>query len=465
MPGSSDPQAVTCRVHDWSALLIDDKYFPYFLDFAMTAEDTGLGDIILFLLGADRLRFAPDEGSGCMETIDVAEQYIISHPALRALVPGKCLQELSALRSWRVPLVAKLAVPCDLIWAAYETRLLQVYGQSIAAAPLKKRIINNEELSLLSIVSSTDWKAYFERFIEGSKELMACYNSWNVAVACIENIRYLRCEELVTVLTSPTAGEIGVEVTTPPPSQKLSLKENFMGYFKKSSAADAAVSLVSQSEETTPTKSMGGALAKVTPPKSRRSSMDTAIHRWSVGATPAVGFADNTDYFASVGTCPEYDFTGPYEAFAYLLTAVRSIQACLGDPSLLLHTRPGRAGEKDHMLTDATRLELQTVLTMTSSVRSANTVESVEIDYARTCVHRLARLVHTIETETFDRLSVPFSNFIQSDHYLDLMGFIRCTESTKTTNFLNKLAFLSQVLTWYICIIFAWLNSACYVIL
>lgn len=434
------------RVEDWSALLLDDRYFPYFLDFAMSSDDKGLGDIILFLLGADRLRFSAD--SGCMETIDVAEQYIRSHATLQDITPAQCLVELTSLRSCRIPLAAALSVPCELIWKDYEARLRRVYDNSPAAAPLKKKIINQQELSLLAIVSSNEWKSYFENFISGNNGLWACYNCWKIAVTNIENIRYLRCEELVTA-SSIGGSTISVEedIVTSASTPKQSFKNNFLALFQKSSAATPAPSSAQSGTETvSPTK---GSSSKPAPPgPSRRSSMDGAMHRWTSASGQSPGFTDNTDYYASVGTCPEYDFTGPYEAFAFLMGAVRGIQSHLGDPTIAASNSTfgsPMSGDQMQILSDATRLELQTVLTMISSVRSTHTVESVEIDYARTCVHRLARLVHSIETETFQCLSVPFNDFLHSSHYLDLMGYIRCTESEKTSRYLNKVSFLNQV--------------------
>lgn len=424
-------------VDNWSALLLDDRYFPYFLDFALSANDVGLSDTILFLLGADRLRF-PTEGSGCMETMDVAEQYIKNHAALRGLTPLRCLQQLSALSACRVPLVATLAVPCDLIWKEYERCLGQVYSDSAAAAPLKKKIINNAEMSLLSIVASVELRPYFEKFIGGNKELIACYNSWSMAVANIENIRYLRCEVSAVAETPMEKADLSIEILAPPP-----VKQRFLSMFQRSPLPEPSSSPPVNTASESPVKPTGSTVGATA--RSRRSSMDTATHRWTPSSTASTGFANNTDYYASVATCPEYDFTGPYEAFAFLLSAVRGIQSQLMDPSIFGGVQLS-SSENKPILTDATRLELQTVLTMTSSVRSAHTVESVEIEYARICVLRLARLLHTIEIETFHCLSAPFNSFLHSDHFLDLMGYIRCTESRKTVSYQNKLNFLRQVL-------------------
>jgi hypothetical protein len=187
----------TGRIEDWSALLVDDSYFPYFLDYAVSGQSNGLGDIILFLLGADRLRFSANanqlDTSGCMEAMDVAESYMRVHPNLQDLTPLPRLAQLGELCACRVPLVATLAAPCDLIWREYERRLGRIYTDNSAAGnPLKKKIIDNEELSLLTIVSSAEWKRYFEQFIRADRGMWACYSSWRLAVTNIENIRYSR---------------------------------------------------------------------------------------------------------------------------------------------------------------------------------------------------------------------------------------------------------------------------------
>ena len=437
------------RVQDWSSLLVDDNYFPYFLDYAMCGEQNGLGDIILFLLGSDRLRFH-SPNVGCAEAIHIAEQYLHAHPNLAKLVPSCRLKELQVLSSYNVPLVAALAVPCDLLWKEFEKRLSSIYTDgAIAGTHLKKKITNDEELSLLSIMSSNKWKHYFELFIRDDQALCACYKCWGVAVTCIENIRYLRMESLILSPSPPVAGSSSEEVITSTPV-KPTLKDSFMSVFFKNTPLQPQPRLSDSSPlpapetptDITPTK------VTITPPQiaptgaSRRSSMDSTLHRWTAPAG-GVALGNNTDYFASIGSCPDYDFTGPYEPFAFLLPAVREIQSYLGDLSLL------SGKEQKHLLSDVTRLELQTVLTMTSSVRSARTVESVEIDYARSCALRIARLIHAIETEMFECLSEPFSSFLSSDHFVDLMGYIRCTESEKTTTFLNKLSFLKQVIVLF----------------
>ena len=91
-------------------------------------------------------------------------------------------------------------------------------------------------------------------------------------------------------------------------------------------------------------------------------------------------------------------------------------------------------------LSEATRLELQAVLTMTSTIRN---VESVEIEFARTCTQRLARLVHNIEIETFQYLAECYDDFYDSISYFELMSLVRCSESTNITGY-SKLQSLFQ---------------------
>lgn len=441
------------RVQHWSALLLDDQYFPYFLDWAISTPRLGVSDIVLFLLGADVFKFPhQDKTADYMNTIDVAEQYVCNHPVLEELIPPQRLKELATLRACRVPLIASLAVPCNLVWGEYERSLEDVYSSGQHAVALKKKIISGESHTLLSIVSSNEWRGFFEKYIENNEETYSCYKCWRVASAVLENIDHLRAvkDEEVTAPDFTSAPTDVLPATPVSKPSSPSFAESFL-----SSLFNSSPTLVSTPPSEGSVASSPAIAAKGTPlAGTRRSSLDSKSYRW-VPSTSEGSTSNNTDYFASVSSFPEYDFTEPYEAFAFLITAIRTVQNCMSwarsasESSAMAQAAQGSplttSAASSCFPSDVTRLELQTVLTMTSMVRSAKNVQSVELEYAKQCAQRLARLMHAIEREAFSLLSVPFNQFLTSDYFLDLMGFIRCHESENALDYYRRLAFLKQV--------------------
>ncbi len=463
----------------WAALIIDDKYTYHFLDWA-TSED--LGDLILFLLSYDSFRFSVDSSDlrhtkFSADILAAALHHLSAHPKLLTYLSKDLVKDFRELVAAKVPFMAILSCVCDALWDIYRQNLRKIYD-SPSFASLKRLIINGAEIDLRTIVASPKLKKVFEQFVDGKKDIMSSYSCWQIAIQALENIKSHKIETVADPV-SP-AVEAGAAVAEPPNNPSSGFFSSLFGSKSLPAASAAAASAaVKPSVPPLTTKTSAGSLsspagAAQTPPPPPQSAgglpgasaAAAALGIFGGGATEAraLPVSDNTDYYSVMGPCPEYDLSNPYEPFGFLISAARLLQRQLAASPVASHSehlashrgsmsaatnaaefQSSSATSARGGMSEATRLELQSVLTITAAVRNAASVESVEIGYARICTQRLARLIHNIEKETFECLEIPFAKFCESNYYFDLIAIIRCEESSKVVAYDKKVSFLHQV--------------------
>ncbi len=123
--------------------------------------------------------------------------------------------------------------------------------------------------------------------------------------------------------------------------------------------------------------------------------------------------------------------SNPFEPLKLLLLELKKIKNNFFD-NAMTSGNDGIKGLNDvsNGISESIRLEIITLLSMTSSIRLSS-IESIEFEFAMTCVNKIEKLFNTIERETFQYLQHNLPQFIDSDYFVMMICHTKAFDSTK----------------------------------
>lgn len=123
--------------------------------------------------------------------------------------------------------------------------------------------------------------------------------------------------------------------------------------------------------------------------------------------------------------------SNPFEPLKLLLIELKKVKTVFFDNATINGT-DGTKGHSDASsgISESIRLEILTLLSMTSSIRLSN-IESIEFEFAMTCVDKIEKLFNTIERETFQYLQHSLPQFIDSHYFVMMICHTRAFDNTK----------------------------------
>lgn len=141
----------------------------------------------------------------------------------------------------------------------------------------------------------------------------------------------------------------------------------------------------------------------------------------------------------------EYPYN-PFEPLKLLLIELKKIKNNFFDVVITSNDSIKGLNDVSTGLSESIRLEIITLLSMTSSIRLSN-IESIEFEFAMSCVNKIEKLLNTIERETFQYLQHIMPQFIESNHFIMMICHTKAFDSTKMIiyNVISTLKFTMQL--------------------
>jgi hypothetical protein len=152
-------------------LLLDDEYFTLFMDWAIEEK---FSDELTFLIEADTFRF----NSQCKD-FSTLQRLVDQHNNLNISQHGLQNYNISLrdILSNNIPLQASLAVACQFVWNDILNKGQYIH-KSIVWNSMKKKILENFKIELITVIGDDHYVIYFREFLSKNSGDLRCLSCW-----------------------------------------------------------------------------------------------------------------------------------------------------------------------------------------------------------------------------------------------------------------------------------------------
>lgn len=191
-------------------LILENDYFPYFMDWAHTEK---FSESITFLTQADMFRFNAEYAG-----LDILKRLMSDFMNLK-------LEHHSGINRFRkqiqdiylnnIELPAALAIGCSYVWNDILRKGQRIHKSKMWAS-LRKKIIENFKLELITVISDDHYSLYFKEFLSSSAGDVRCLACWRDVRHVIQAIQIFKgsTTEIPSSTSTTTATNVLNEFST-----------------------------------------------------------------------------------------------------------------------------------------------------------------------------------------------------------------------------------------------------------